>query len=44
MVVKFSILIVSFFICSFIERKEINNAPTYKPTFENALFESGEIL
>jgi hypothetical protein len=44
MVVKFSILIVGFFIFSFSERKETNNAPTYKPTFEKDLFESDEIL
>jgi hypothetical protein len=44
MVVKFSILIVSFFIFSFSERKETNNARTYKPTFEKDLFESDEIL
>jgi len=45
MVVKFSILIVvCFFIFSFSEKKETNNTPTYKATFEKDLFDSDEIL
>src|SRR6187551_3494691 len=45
MIIKLSILIVaSFFISSFSEKKEENNAATYKTTFEKGLFDSDEIL
>src|SRR5204863_9519542 len=45
MVVKFSILtVLSFLIFSFNEKKETNNTPAYKTTFEKDLFESDEIL
>jgi hypothetical protein len=45
MVVKLSIVIVvSFFIFSFSEKKEKNNPTTYKTTFEKGLFESDEML
>jgi hypothetical protein len=45
MFVKLSIVIVvSFFIFSFSEKKEKNNAAIYKTTFEKDLFDSDEIL
>ena len=45
MVVKLSILLViSFFISSFSDKKETNTTTTNKTTFEKGLFESDEIL